>query len=51
MPRRARGHAILADVRDRALRHHAESNFWAERMFDAAMRSGEGKDMPVRYKL
>jgi len=41
--------AILADVRHRALRHHAEGIFLAERIFGAAIRNSEGKDVPVRY--
>ena len=41
--------AILADVRHRALRHHAEGIFSAERVFGMAIRNSEGKDVPVRY--
>jgi len=36
--------AIMADVRHRALRHHAEGIFLAERIFGAAIRNSEGKD-------
>lgn len=41
--------AFLADVRHRALRHHAEEIFLAERIFGVAIRNSEGKDVPVRY--
>jgi len=41
--------AIMADARHRALRHHAEGIFLAERIFGAAIRNSEGKDVPVRY--
>lgn len=41
--------AIMADVRHRALRHHAEGIFLAERIFGAALRNSEGKEVPVRY--
>src|ERR1700730_17691224 len=41
--------AILADFRHRALRHHAEGIFLAERIFGVAIRNSQGKDVPVRY--
>jgi len=41
--------AILADFRNRALRHHAEGIFLAERIFGVAIRNSQGKDVPVRY--
>lgn len=41
--------AIMADVRHRALRHHAEGIFLAERIFGTAIRNSEGEDVPVRY--
>jgi len=41
--------AIMADVRHRALRHHSEGVFLAERIFGVAIRNSEGKDVPVRY--
>ena len=41
--------AMIADVRHRALRHHAEGIFLAERIFGVAIRNSEGKDVPVRY--
>ena len=41
--------AILADVRHRSLRHHAEGIFLAERIFGVAVRNSEGKEVPVRY--
>ena len=41
--------AILADFRHRALRHHAEGIFLAERIFGVRIRNSQGKDVPVRY--
>jgi hypothetical protein len=41
--------AMLADHRHRALRHHAEGIFLAERIFGITIRNSEGKDVPVRY--
>lgn len=41
--------AILADVRHRALRHHAEGIFLAERIFGVAIRNSQGEFVPVRY--
>ncbi len=41
--------AMLADFRHRALRHHAEGIFLAERIFGVAIRNSQGKDVPVRY--
>lgn len=41
--------AIMADVRHRALRHHAEGIFLAERIFGVAIRNSNGMDVPVRY--
>ena len=41
--------AIMADVRHRALRHHAEGIFLAERIFSVAIRNSQGKEVPVRY--
>jgi len=41
--------AMLADFRHRALRHHAEGIFLAERIFGVAIRNSHGKDVPVRY--
>jgi len=41
--------AMIADVRHRALRHHAEGIFLAERIFGVAIRNSEGEDVPVRY--
>ncbi|MGC2089548.1 MAG: hypothetical protein WA638_08965, partial [Candidatus Acidiferrales bacterium] len=38
-----------SDVRHRALRHHSEGIFLAERIFGVAIRNSEGKDVPVRY--
>lgn len=41
--------AFLADFRHRALRHHAESIFLAEKLFGVAIVNSEGKQVPVRY--
>jgi hypothetical protein len=41
--------SMLADFRHRALRHHAEGIFLAERIFGVAIRNSQGKDVPVRY--
>ena len=39
---------LIADFRHRALRHHAEGIFQAERLFGVSIRTSEGKDVPVR---
>jgi hypothetical protein len=41
--------AFLADVRHRALRHHTEGIFLAERIFGVAVTNSDGKTVPVRY--
>lgn len=39
----------LADFRHRALRHHADGIFQAERLFGITIKNSDGKDVPVRY--
>jgi hypothetical protein len=41
--------AFLPDFRHRALRHHAEGIFLAERIFSVAIVNSEGTKVPVRY--
>src|SRR5271165_5482278 len=41
--------AFLADFRHRALRHHAEGIFLAERLFGHAIVNSDGRQVPVRY--
>ncbi|SRR6266404_7390960 len=41
--------AFVADFRHRALRHHAEGIFLAEKVFGVALRNSQGKQIPVRY--
>jgi len=41
--------AMVADYRHRALRHHAEGIFLAEKIFGVTIRNSSGKDVPVRY--
>jgi hypothetical protein len=41
--------AFLADFRHRALRHHAEGIFQAEKLFGVAIVNSDGKQVPVRY--
>lgn len=43
----SKGH--IADFRHRALRHHAEGIFQAERLFGVTVRNSDGEDVPVRY--
>ena len=40
---------LFADFRHRALRHHAEGIFMAERIFGTTITNSEGKQVPVRY--
>lgn len=40
---------ILADFRHRALRHHAEGIFAAERVFGATITVSTGRVVPVRF--
>jgi hypothetical protein len=39
----------FADFRHRALRHHAQGIFEAERVFGHAIENSDGKTVPVRY--
>lgn len=41
--------AFFADFRHRALRHHAEGVFLAERIFGITVTNSEGIEVPVRY--
>ncbi|HUZ96732.1 MAG TPA: hypothetical protein VMU57_17655 [Edaphobacter sp.] len=41
--------SYVADFRHRALHHHAEGIFAAERLFGITIRNSEGNDVPVRY--
>jgi hypothetical protein len=38
-----------ADVRHRALRHHAQGIFWAEEVFGPTITNSDGKIVPVRF--
>jgi hypothetical protein len=40
---------FLPDFRHRALRHHAEGIFLAEKLFGIAIVNSEGNKVPVRY--
>jgi hypothetical protein len=40
--------AHLADLRHRALRHHAEGIFLAERLFGTTLTNSDGRVVPVR---
>jgi hypothetical protein len=39
----------FADFRHRALRHHSQGIFEAERVFGASIVNSDGKTVPVRY--
>ena len=39
----------LADARHRALRHHAEGIFLAERVFGSVITNSQGRAVPVRF--
>jgi hypothetical protein len=41
--------AFLPDLRHRALRHHAEGIFMAERLFGPVIRNSSGRDVPTRF--
>lgn len=41
--------AFIADARHRALRHHAQGIFDAERVFGVTITNSAGKKVPVRY--
>ena len=43
------GKETFADFRHRALRHHAQGIFEAERVFGVAITNSDGKVVPVRY--
>lgn len=40
---------IIADFRHRALRHHAEGIFMAERLFGTTVTLASGRQLPVRW--
>jgi len=40
---------MFCDFRHRALRHHSQGVFEAERVFGVAIRNSDGKSVPVRY--
>lgn len=39
----------FCDVRHRALRHHSQGIFEAERVFGKVVTNSDGKEVPVRY--
>lgn len=41
--------AFLPDLRHRALRHHAEGIFLAERLFGPVLHNTSGRDVPTRF--
>ena len=41
--------SFFSDFRHRALRHHAEGIFLAERLFGVTVRNADGVEVPVRY--
>lgn len=41
--------AFIADVRHRALRHHAEGIFMCEKIFGVTVRNSAGREVPVRF--
>lgn len=41
--------AFMADIRHRAMRHHAEGIFMCERIFGVTITNSDGKAVPVRY--
>lgn len=41
--------SYMADFRHRALRHHAEGIFMAEKIFGVSITNSDGKVVPVRY--
>jgi hypothetical protein len=41
--------AFFPDFRHRALRHHAEGIFLAERIFGVTVRNSDGAEVAVRY--
>jgi hypothetical protein len=40
---------VIADYRHRALRHHSQGIFEAERVFGHIITNSDGKEVPVRY--
>ena len=40
---------IVADFRHRALRHHAEGCFMAERVFGTTITNSDGRQVPTRF--
>lgn len=40
---------VFADFRHRALRHHSQGIFEAQRVFGVTITNSEGKQVPVRY--
>jgi hypothetical protein len=41
--------AVMPDFRHRALRHHSDGAFLAERIFGVSIRNSDGLEVPVRY--
>jgi hypothetical protein len=41
--------AHMADFRHRALRHHSEGIFAAEKQFGCSITNADGKEVPVRF--
>jgi len=41
--------ALMPDFRHRALRHHSDGAFLAERIFGVSIRNSDGLEVPVRY--
>jgi hypothetical protein len=41
--------AHMTDFRHRALRHHSEGIFMAERLFGRVIANSDGREVPVRY--
>lgn len=41
--------AHMADIRHRALRHHSEGIFMAEKIFGTTITTSAGRTVPVRY--
>jgi hypothetical protein len=41
--------SYVADFRHRALRHHAEGIFLAQRIFGHSITNSDGSEVPVRY--
>lgn len=41
--------AFHADFRHRAMRHHAEGIFMAERFFGVSIKNSDGKEIPTRF--